>query len=87
MGGLFGLSFSPGSDLPRAARTPRCHDVITAAGAEPFAPWGGLNCHTDTSPGLQNTLFSMVASAQQWRADSDRRVAGGKKSVYKNCKF
>lgn len=37
IGSLVGLSSSPG-----AARTPQCHDdVITAVGAEAFAPVGG----------------------------------------------
>lgn len=41
IGGPFGLSSNPGRDLPGAARTPQCHDVITAVGAEPFAPLRG----------------------------------------------
>lgn len=69
IGSLVGLSSSPG-----AARTPQCHDdVITAVGAEAFAPRGagvGLICHTEASPaGLQNALFSLASPRSRQTVD------------------
>ena len=56
-----------------AARTPQCHDVITAVGAEPFGPAGGdlsvIQRHPqwDSVVGLhllKNALFSLAAFTQ-----------------------
>lgn len=54
----------------RAARTPQCHDVITAVGAEPFGPPGGDLSVIQRHPQwdsvvslhlLKNALFSLAA--------------------------
>lgn len=63
----------PASVWLGAARTPQCHDVITAVGAEPFGPPGGdlsvIQRHPqwDSVVSLQllkNALFSLAAFTQ-----------------------
>lgn len=57
IGSLVGHSSSPG-----AVRTPQCHDVITAVGGEPFAPWGEGGGHLSVTQTHPQWDFKMLCS-------------------------